>query len=233
VIHDTIYISVPDYSWRGTETDRKVISIDSTGRVGIITGDDILYDLYGDNKPPRYIALKSNLLYDVLLLPNVAIEYALKNRYSVEAEAMYSWWKFGHRYHRIRSLGVEARKWLGKDPDRTPLTGHYVGAYAMGGTYNLRLKDDPLSQGVLSRWSYSFGLTYGYSMPIARRLNLEFGVGIGYLGGEYHHYNHNDIYDNHYPWLYTRQRNYIGLTKAKVSLVWLIGSGINANKNTK
>lgn len=71
------------------------------------------------------------------------------------------------------------------------------------------------------RWSYGAGLEYGYSLPIGRRLNLDFGIGFGYLGGEYKTYEPKD---GHYVWQETRQRNWIGPTKAEISLIWLIGN---------
>ena len=65
------------------------------------------------------------------------------------------------------------------------------------------------------------GLEYGYSVPIGRTLNLDFGIGAGYLGGEYKVY---EPIDNHYVWKETRQRHWFGPTKAEISLVWLIGN---------
>ena len=61
---------------------------------------------------------------------------------------------------------------------------------------------------------------------MARRLNIDFGIGIGYLGGEYKEYK---PIDNHYVWQATKKRHWFGPTKAEISLVWLIGRG-NTNK---
>lgn len=93
----------------------------------------------------------------------------------------------------------------------------------MGGTYDVRTGND---LGYLSDMSYSAGLTYGYSWPLSRRLNLELGVGIGYVGGEYKTYTFDPDNDR-YPYVQTLNRAYFGPTKAKISLVWLIGSGVN------
>ena len=70
------------------------------------------------------------------------------------------------------------------------------------------------------------GVEYGYSHPISRRLNLDFTIGIGYLGGTYHEYL---PIDDCYVWQFTKKQNWIGPTKAEVSLVWLLGSD-NYNK---
>lgn len=173
-------------------------------------------------------AIKTNMIYDLLLLPDLAIEFPLPGRWSIEAGGQWSWWNTtepNHYYHRIQMAGFEGRKWLG-DRDKAPLTGHFLGLYAMGGTYDL--KAGAGTTGVLSNWSYSMGVTYGYSTPIGKRLNLEFSIGLGYLGGEYKKYKWLDD-SQCYHWQETLMRNYFGPTKARVSLVWLIGKGKNSN----
>jgi hypothetical protein len=75
--------------------------------------------------------------------------------------------------------------------------------------------------GYLSNLCYSAGLSYGYSHPIAKRLNLEFGIGAGYFGDVYDDYVF-DPWNDRYPWQQTRKRHYFGLTKAKIALVWIL-----------
>lgn len=70
--------------------------------------------------------------------------------------------------------------------------------------------------------NYGFGLEYGYSLAIGRRLNLDFSLGVGYLGGTYYEYA---PMDGHYVWEATKNRRWFGPTKAEVSLVWLLGRG--------
>lgn len=77
------------------------------------------------------------------------------------------------------------------------------------------------------RWSYAGGVEYGYSLPVARRLNIDFTLGVGYLGGEYKKYVPRD---GHYVWKATKDRHWFGPTKAEVSLVWLLGPGCNNSK---
>jgi hypothetical protein len=183
----------------------------------------------------RYIALKNNLLYDCALLPNFAFEAYLGRGWSVEADGNWSWWSTGEPYHlahRIQMAGVEVRKWF--NGSRTPLTGHFVGVYGMGGTYDLRLKgaSDTYDLGKLSNWSYSAGISYGYSWAIKKRLNIEAEISAGYFGGIYHKYNRFDP-DDCFPWMSTHRLNYFGPSKAKISLVWLIGSGSNNIKSKK
>lgn len=178
---------------------------------------------------PYYFAIKTNLLYDLALLPNLALEFSLGGRWSIEVEGQWAWWNTPTTHKncwRIQSAGLEARKWLG-DKSKTPLTGHYLGLYGMVGTYDVRFNN---KTGYLSNMSYSAGVSYGYALPLSRRWNLEFGIAAGYLGGKYKTYG---VYDETYKIFCKKEEKkmqYFGPTKAKISLVWLIGSGKNETK---
>lgn len=168
---------------------------------------------------PFYMAIKTNLLYDALLVPNIGVEFYLGRQWSVSANWMYSWWKTDrhHWYWRTYGGDLAVRKWLGKKAKEKPLQGHHLGVYGQMITYDFEWG----GRGYLGdRWSWGVGLEYGYSLPIARRLNLDFGIGLGYLAGEYKKYQ---PIDDCYVWQSTRQRHYFGPTKAEVTLVWLIG----------
>lgn len=186
-------------------------------------------------KRPFVMAVKNNLIYDAVLLPNLSIEipFGRNYRWSAGIEGNWSWWNTNaddYHYHRIQIAGAELRRWFGNKTGN-PLNGWFVGTYGYGGTYDLRLfTDEKSDEGQLSNWTYSGGLTFGYAMPIAERFNLEFGLGVGYLGGKYHKYSIGDCEECLFPWRSTHQRKYIGLTKANISLVWLIGNITNKNK---
>ena len=107
------------------------------------------------------------------------------------------------------------------------MQGHHLGFYAQIVTYDFEWG----GRGYLGdKWSYGAGISYGYSHPMAKRLNLDFTIGIGYLGGEYKEYL---PIDNHYVWQVTKQRHWFGPTKAEISLVWLIGRGNTNEKGGK
>ena len=77
------------------------------------------------------------------------------------------------------------------------------------------------------KWSYGGGVAYGYSLPVGHRFNVDFTLGIGYLGGSYKEYI---PLDGHYVWQTTKNRRWFGPTKAGISLVWLIGRGNYSRK---
>lgn len=172
-----------------------------------------------------YMALKTNMLYDVALVPNIGVEFYLGKRWSIGGNWMYAWWKSDKRHNYWRTYGgeLDVRKYFGRRAQEKPLTGHHLGLYGQMLTYDFELGNT----GYLGdKWSWGVGIEYGYSLPIARRLNIDFAIGIGYLGGEYKKY---DPVNTHYVWRATKQRHWFGPTKAEISLVWLIGRG-NYNK---
>jgi hypothetical protein len=162
-------------------------------------------------------ALKTNMLYDLLAVPNIGVELPLPSKFSVGANWMYAWWKSDnlHRYWRTYGGDIYARKWFG---GKSILTGHHLGVYGQIVTYDFEWGH----RGYLGdRWSYAAGLEYGYAINIAKRLNIDFSIGLGYLWGEYKEY----IPDaGHYVWQATKQRKWIGPTNAEISLVWFIGN---------
>lgn len=168
---------------------------------------------------PFPMAIKTNLLYDALLIPNIGLEFSLGKKWSLSANWMYSWWHNDrtHNYWRIYGGDIELRKWFGRTSGGRLFTGHHAGVYAQILTYDFKLG----ARGYLGdKWSYGAGFSYGYSFPVAKRLNMDFSLGLGYLGGKYKEY----VYDaGCYVWQVTRQRKWFGPTKAEISLVWLLG----------
>ncbi|WP_276881576.1 DUF3575 domain-containing protein [Bacteroides heparinolyticus] len=179
-------------------------------------------------RKPFYMAVKTNLLYDAVVVPNLGLEFYLGRGWSVAGNWMYTWLKNDnrYRYHRIYGGDLEVRRWLSYG--RKPLTGHHMGIYGLLLTYDLEWG----GKGYLGdRWSYGGGISYGYSAPVGRRLNLDFTLGIGYLGGEYFEYVPRE---GHYLWQATKKRRWFGPTKAEVSLVWLLGhDNVNKKKGGK
>ena len=169
---------------------------------------------------PNMIHLSTNMLYDAALVPNVGVEYAFGRHWSAKVNAMYAWWSNDsrHRYWRVAGGSVELRRWLGSKVSAFLLKGHHVGVYAGAYKYDFELG----GTGNMADFNYSVGVSYGYSMPIGRKLSLDMGLSFGYIGGEYTKYDHED---GCYVWLADMRRNYFGVTRAEASLVWHIELG--------
>ena len=183
---------------------------------------------------PFYMAVKTNMLYDFALVPNAGVEFYLGRNWSATGNWMYAWWKNDNLnwYWRIYGGELGIRKWFGKAAKEKPLTGHHLGIYGQMLTYDFEVGGRGYMGGIpegalCDKAHYGGGIEYGYSHPIGRRLNLDFTIGVGYLGGEYREYIPQD---DCYVWQVTKYRNWIGPTKAEISLVWLLGKG-NVNKN--
>ena len=205
ILHDTVYINMTDTLWL-RDTVYVKVPVEA-------------------EKRPFYMAVKTNMLYDAALVPNIGVEFHLGKGWTIGGNWMYAWWHSDtkHNYWRIYGGDLDVRKYFGKKAKEKPLTGHHLGLYGGIVTYDFELG----GKGYLGdKWSYHAGIEYGYSLPVAKRLNIDFGIGIGYLGGEYEEYK---PIDNHYVWQATKQRHWFGPTKAEISLVWLIGRG-NTNK---
>ena len=180
-------------------------------------------------RKPFYMALKTNMLYDVAGVPNIGVEFYLGRNWSVGANWMYAWWKgeSRHRFWRVYGGDIAVRRWFGKRAAEKPLTGHHLGIYGQAFTYDFEWGGKGYMGGEPggSLWdglNYAAGVEYGYSLPIGRRLNIDFTAGIGYWGGKYYEYT---PLDGHYVWQGTKKRHWFGPTKAEVSLVWLLGRG--------
>lgn len=166
---------------------------------------------------PLY-ALKTNLLFDAALAPNVEVEvpFGRDREWSVMGEVWFPWdvWHHNSRAYEILTIGLELRRWLGSC--RPLLTGTFVGLYAAGGKYDLEWS----SVGDQGEFT-SLGATFGHSWAISSRLNIEASVSAGFYGGPRRHY-HGEFSDTHLIWKRNAHDTYVGPTKAKISLVWLL-----------
>lgn len=171
-----------------------------------------------------YPALKTNLLYDVVTALNAEAEFPIGRRFSILVEDVFPWWKWGtndKKYcFQLWSMGVEPRWWFRRTDRKDWLSGHFAGAYAMSGKYDLQWKKSPCYQGEY----WSAGLTYGYAMPICKWLNMEFSVSAGYIRSDYRHYQPDEDYDHLYRDKFkVGSISWFGPTKLKVSLVLPLG----------
>lgn len=187
------------------------------------------YNCLGEVKEckPFYMGLKTNMLYDALLLPNIGAEFYVGKNVSLTADWMYGWWDRDRTHYYWRAYGgnLGARWWFGKKAHEKPLTGHHLGLFAGAVTYDFELGKGGIMGGIprgtlWDRCNFISGIEYGYSLPVARRLNIDFSLAIGYMGGKYLKYEPKYGF---YIWQSTHRLHWFGPTKAEISLVWLIG----------
>lgn len=177
------------------------------------------------------LAVKSNLLYDALTWANFSVEvpFTIQGRqFSALYQHQFPWWTWGeadNEYcNRFLSIGGEVRWWFRPQPRpasdrrvvRDRLVGHHLGLYCLSGKWDFERKRDICYQGEF----WSVGLSYGYAMPIGKRLNLEFTLAVGYAGIPYRGYTPSPDYEILYRDPEDSGRwHYFGPTRAEVSLV--------------
>lgn len=170
------------------------------------------------------IAVKSNLLSDVLLNPNVGVEIGLAPRWTLDVTGQLNAWDLSHdRRWKHWALQPEARYWF---CDR--FGGHFVGLHAHGGQFNIggfdgrvnlfgtdaRKLADTRYQG----WFVGAGVAYGYAWVIGRHWNLEGEIGLGYSYTRYDRFRCAGCGKKTET---GRSHHYVGPTKAAINLVYL------------
>ena len=183
------------------------------------------------------IAAKTNILYDAATALNFGVELPLGNRFSLQYEQIFPWWNagpHGNKYSmQALSFGGEARRWfaqrrqcagneeLSGDQRQCPkLLGHYLGLYAHTGKFDIQAGR---KFGCYQNHFKGIGLSYGYSLPLGRRANMEFALSLGYMEIDYQHYIPSSdwsvlLKDNGKA----GTKHYFGPTKAKISVVFPI-----------
>lgn len=168
------------------------------------------------------LALKTNLLFDLGSMLNVELEVSLGKRYSIAAEWIFPWWLWEDKQHCLQLLSgtAEGRYWFGNRQQHDLLTGWFAGVYAGGGYYDLEWDHE----GYQGEFFIALGLSGGFSHRIARNLRMEYSLGIGYMQTDYRRYE--ALLESDQKWhLYRRENgrySWIGPTRAKISLVWML-----------
>lgn len=169
---------------------------------------------------PWYI--KSNLIYDVLLMPSLEVEYRFNERWSAAVEGNMAWWHNDgkHKYYQLATIIPEARYWFKPQGSRR---GHYVGLFGGGGWYDLENGNTGYrgTGGMV-------GASYGYMFPIGKHFAFEAGIGVGFMTTKYEEYL---PIDGHYVYLQTNRTNYVGPLKLKFAFVWNIGRWMEKGGN--
>lgn len=216
-VRDTVWVSRAEA--RAGKTSRRVGEKVVPSRVGLATG------LSASSRSACW-AVRTNLLFDAVLIPNLGVEYALSDQWTVAADWCCAWLKNDRKHFCWCISGGElaVHRWLGKSSQRFRRSGHHIGIYGHCFTYDLEWH----SHGVISdKWCGGIGLAYGYAYPLNRRLHLDFSVGCGFFGGKYQEYL---PIDDHYVWQKTRSLKWYGPTRLTVTLVGWLGKSNNKGR---
>lgn len=169
------------------------------------------------------VAIKSNLLADAFLSPNIGIELGLAPKWSLDISGQFNAWTLSHdRRWKHWLVQPEARYWFCE-----ALGGHFLGFHALTGQYNighvgsglrfLGTDFSKLKTGRYQGWLGGLGVAYGYSWLLGRHWNLEAELGVGWAYATFDRFEcvgcGRRVGSGHH--------NYIGPTKAAVNLVYV------------
>ena len=169
------------------------------------------------------VAVKTHLLADAAISPNLGVEIGLAPRWSFEVTGQYNAWPINERTWKHWLVQPEARYWFCEY-----FTGHFLGIHALGGKYNFgNLKNgisflgSDLSQLTDHRYEghgIGVGIAYGYSWILGRHWNLEAEIGVGYIYTRFDTFEcqgcKKKIAEN-------QPHHYVGPTKAAINLVYV------------
>lgn len=171
----------------------------------------------------RQFAIKSNLLSDIALSPNLGFEVGLAPKWTLNASGQLNLWSLnGHKW-RHWLVQPEARYWFCHR-----FSGHFIGAHAIGGEYNFGNLDVPitflgsnfhnLKDKRYVGWGVGAGIGYGYAWTLGLHWNIEAELGFGWIYTRFDSYpcaNCGNKLDS------DKAHNYVGPTKAALNLVYL------------
>lgn len=158
------------------------------------------------------VAVKTNILYDALYNANLGIEFRVAPHWSIDISGNYNGWELSHgRQWKHWMVQPELRYWL-RDKN---LRGHFFAGHLFGGQFNSTLK-----QFRRQGWAAGIGVGYGYSWRFGSHWGVETEIAVGYARYGYDKFPCSECGRK----IATRNKNYVGPTKAAVSLVYYFGS---------
>ena len=170
------------------------------------------------------IAVKSNILSDVLLTPNIGIEVGMAPKWTIDVSGQFNAWTLSHmRRWKHVAMQPEVRYWF---CDR--FSGHFIGMHVHGGWYNIGGFDGKINMlGTDARklkdsrfqgWFAGAGVAYGYALILGRHWNLEAELGFGYSFTKYERFSCVGCGKKVET---DRTHHYIGPTKLAINLVYV------------
>lgn len=166
------------------------------------------------------VAIKNNLLYDATVTPNLALEIAMSRKMTLEMAAGLNFFDFSDNKKIKHFLVQPELRWWTCDL----FNGHFFGLHGHVAQFNVGGWDIPLGRLDTFRdnryqgYLYGGGLSYGYQWLLRPRWNLEASIGGGYARIHYEKYPCTTCGTK----LDEGHTNYLGVTKAAVSLIYII-----------
>jgi len=176
-------------------------------------------------------AIKTNALYWATATPNLGVEFALGERWTVEVAGGYNPWTFD-KDENLKAkhylISPEVRYWFCES-----FNGHFLGINGNYTRFNISGMPIPgmfydltdkefgpknLDDARIDGWAAGAGITYGYQFLMSSRWNLELTLGLGWWYTEY------DQFESRKCGMFQQAvgKHAIGLTSLGVSFIYLI-----------
>jgi len=165
-------------------------------------------------------AVSTNVLHDLAITPNVAVELPLGHHWSVLGEYTFPWWVTPNNRHAWEMLKADlgVRYWLSRRDLSVPmdvLKGHFVGLDFGAGYYDI----EPRHTGYQGEFQ-TVGLEYGYAWELGPKWRLDAFGAIGWMGTHYRYYEGNTD-DSRLLYKYNGRYTWFGPTKAGISVKYI------------
>lgn len=179
--------------------------------------------LFSASANAQELAVKTNLVSDVLLSPNIGVEAGLHPRWTMNVTGELNAWPLnGHKWKHW-FVRPELRYWFCRR-----FAGHFAGVHLIGGQYNFANIDmnfkfagsdfRNLADRRYQGWGAGAGIAYGYDWIISKHWNIEATVGVGWIYTRFDSYpcaKCGSKIDSNKP------HNYVGPTTAALNIVYL------------
>lgn len=153
------------------------------------------------------IAVKTNGLYWLAVTPNIGMEFATADRWSMEVTGCYNPFQFDdEKKLKYWFAQPELKYWL-----RETFKGHFIALQVHGGQFYSTLADRRRDGYLLGG-----GIGYGYDWQLSSHWILEAEAAVGYVRFQY---KEAECLPCIRKWEY-RHFNYVGLTRLALSAIY-------------
>lgn len=161
------------------------------------------------------VAVKTNLLYDALLIPSLGLEVKLDSSMTFNVSATYCPFSYSSdRKWKNWQVQPEIRYWF-----RHAFNGPFVGFCTMNGGFNIN--DIPLLSLKYHRVQGRFngvGITVGWHRIVSPHWSFELSLSAGYLHFHYDKYHSGTFDDQEYE----KKFDYVGPMAISFAMVYII-----------
>lgn len=166
-----------------------------------------------------FFLIKTNLLNDAALTPNIEFDIPLAKHWSISAEYNYGWWlrRDNSFCWQIQYGGIDLKYWIKpSSQDYNSMDKWYVTLFYDLGIYDFQFN---ASNGTRGDFNVMAGASFGYVLPVNDYISFDLSFGAGFMSTVYQKYF---TFENVIIKSGSAIKMNFPCPKAKVSLVFVI-----------